>query len=418
MLRNNTIPYEDEYVYFTFNNIHSSEYNLYIQNNFEDLKILLNTGASIEYASPKYKNGNYVLGVTHSQREIPLKLVAENLTRAEVLKMTKWLKAGTIGELIFDFASDWTYDTIIEKISDPNLYEQDDDTFVVSFDVTWKTIESTMQHTTVVSGFYGRPIENITVSALINTTNEALEVDEDNIVCTSNGFPLLQIIKKEDGSFIARIFHLGDGYTDFQVQHNYNAFENNGQKQLLTKLDLSLTNEHEYSPIVTSLQAELTNSNGEADHVVQYSTITNTFFTDNWLPEQQNMRSHFKPDTLKVAYGTTPLQLFSPGAPTVVTNNEHLAELAGTLENWCVIRLKPTLNEVGYAPSGISDYPYITKTPDIEYAKDIDYANKDYSNMLFVYYDEIQIQDDSLTGIATPMPFIGFISAKQFTEAI
>ena len=39
MLKNN-IVYQDNYMYFKFNGIHSSQYNVMIQNNVDDLKII------------------------------------------------------------------------------------------------------------------------------------------------------------------------------------------------------------------------------------------------------------------------------------------------------------------------------------------------------------------------------------------
>lgn len=142
MLKNNN--YTDQYMCFTFNGINSSEKNVYIQNNTDDLKMYLNRGTNIEYTAPKYQNGRYVMGVTHSHREIPLKLVTEPMSRSDINGIMMWLTDGTIGDLSFDFASEWKYRVIVSSISDPILYATEGtSTFIATFDVKFHTIEGT-----------------------------------------------------------------------------------------------------------------------------------------------------------------------------------------------------------------------------------------------------------------------------------
>ena len=154
MLRNNIYAYEDDYMYFTFNGIHSSTYNLIQQNDLEDLKIYADRDTKVDFLQPKYQTGQYLLGVSNPQRKFPLKLVAENVTRVEIKKIIKWLEAGTVGTLSFDYSPDWQYDVVVSEMKDPNIYVLDDENhFIASFEVTFTTIEQSIAYNKFNSEF-------------------------------------------------------------------------------------------------------------------------------------------------------------------------------------------------------------------------------------------------------------------------
>ena len=58
MLINNSYYYEDKYMFFTFDGVHSSKYNLFIVNK-NDLKIENSIGESSEYVSAMFQEGAY-----------------------------------------------------------------------------------------------------------------------------------------------------------------------------------------------------------------------------------------------------------------------------------------------------------------------------------------------------------------------
>ena len=144
MLRNNKYYYEDKYMYFTFNNIHSSKYNLFMKNSGSDLKFINNANSSSQFINPQYQNRAYYSGTNSPQKTFPLDVAAEGLTLHQYKEMMLWLKAGELGFLVFDSNPYWGWDVVLDKADDATYYEKSDGTLIVEFKVTFKTVGTTL----------------------------------------------------------------------------------------------------------------------------------------------------------------------------------------------------------------------------------------------------------------------------------
>ena len=94
--------YNDEHLYFYFNNIYSKHYNLFIENGGSDLQVVNTASPSNQYSSPAYQNYTYYLGTTLQQRTLKYKVAAEGLTQERYKEMMLWLSEGTRGFLTLD----------------------------------------------------------------------------------------------------------------------------------------------------------------------------------------------------------------------------------------------------------------------------------------------------------------------------
>lgn len=152
MLKNNMF-YEDKYMYFTFNEKYSKEYNLYIQNSTQSVPFFVKKNTTIDFISPQSFEGQYALRVSNPQSTCPLDLVGYGLTRQEIIEVMTWLKAGVSGLLIFDYAKtdsyNWAYDVIISDITEPVLNAIDEKHFIVSWKITFVTNGCSYPHSNV-----------------------------------------------------------------------------------------------------------------------------------------------------------------------------------------------------------------------------------------------------------------------------
>lgn len=402
MLENNLF-YKDEYMQFSFKDIHSSRYNLYIKNDIDDLKIFINSEASIEYATPKYQNGKIVLGVTRPQRNIPLSLVAYGLTRQEILSMTKWIKAGEIGGLCFDFSKDWTYDTIVSEVSDLNIYPLENETFIVVFDIQFATLNGTAaRNTSDAVAYYGGDGEAL-IGQASAYNNERLKI------------PSFNISKDNGGAYSIDLFYLGDGCINLNINHSYNQQTNTTEIETeSTKVNKNIKLEINCPSVSTTLQnfstkIEATENTIETIGILTYSQRENLFFIDYMLPEQQE--SHDIIDNLITNLSYEPLILKSPGAPVLIQDRNQFEELISTPFNWAICS-QAVFEQGDYAtgdlyPFGVTTHSVITKnSSNFEW-------NDSYINCYFVYYDTIQIKDTSV-----PILSSGMLNITQYTEAI
>lgn len=288
MSRNNYY-YNDEYMYFTFKEMHSSEYNVFIQNDLEDLKMYINSGISIDYASPKYKNDTYLLGVTRSQREIPLKIAAQGLTRQEIVQVLYWLRPGTVGVLNFDFAPDWVYDVIVDSLADPNIYSNGDDKFAFSTEVKFKTV--------------GKYLARNKIDAYVECNKESDYEFDLNSACNNNfiipiittntsniddnSWPIVEYVKNEKEEIIGTQFlatpKQENGYASFYILNlgngpsiinvDMNIEENS--KEIFFNLNIKFADQF----------AKVSGKAKEKNHILSYSGKNHLFFLDNYLPE-------------------------------------------------------------------------------------------------------------------------------------
>lgn len=140
MLKDKRSYYEDRYMYFTFNGIHSSKYNLFIIND-NNLVIENNVGESSEFITAMFQEGSYYAGTRKSQKIFKRKCAAEGLTLSQYKAMMKWLSAGTAGFLVFDSNPYWGWTVVLEQVGDATFAERQRN-LIVEFELTWKTAGS------------------------------------------------------------------------------------------------------------------------------------------------------------------------------------------------------------------------------------------------------------------------------------
>ena len=391
---NDKMYYTDEFMYFTFNTIRSEQFNLSIQNDIDDLKLYINSGASIDYTAPKYQNGQYVLGVTHSQREFPLKVVARGLNRGDIRQMAQWLKVGSIGVLSFDFATDWGYDTILDTLSDFNLYPMDDEEhFIVSFDLTFKTVEGISAHT--ISSAHWDSTSNYQLGTINNLLN-------------------IPTIEQDDNSFY--IYFLGDDRAEIDFTCTYPSDLQNIDIQIAVPDENYLT--HFKAVLRGSTNKEKTDTNNL--HTLTYKGHSNLLFAEDMLPEYARIHGHFENNGFVLQYNNEPMRLKSPGAPQRINDIGDIEYLRGT-PNWFVC--SPAVvkrRQYNEGPYGRDLYPIqILKKADItrynieEDNWDSIYQDyKDKTELYCGFYATIEIIDES--EVEKDLIF----SVKQYTEVI
>ena len=344
MLENNLI-YQDDYMYFTFNGIYSKDYNLMIQNNIDDLKIITNDGASIDYVSPKYQNGRYMMGVTRSHRSIPHKLVANGITRREANQIATWLATGEYGPLVYDYASDWQYNVVVSKLGDINLYPIDTKRFIVSFDITFETIEGTdaenvqdavimlddLQLYTDAQGSSDQAYYGLNNSKLIPAI-----ACYNKLSSSSTKKDCIQFLPKITTVTIADqsettfegitnctiplyIHHLGSGYSLL----NLSALVGSG--------DASLSISSYNIDNSASINYERNEASGFTQPtIIDYKSHNHLFFINNEMPESKELYKEI--ENLKTIYSNNSIAFKSPGGIQIVLERgEALQEKIETL---------------------------------------------------------------------------------------
>lgn len=390
--RNNYF-YFDDYMYFSFNNIHSSKYNLVIQNDIEDLKLNTDTGAKLDFSSAKYQEGQYYLGVTRPQKSIPLKVVGKELTRAQTIEIAQWLRIGTTGALIFDFAEDWAYDVVVSSLLDFNLYEQEPDTYIVSFEVKFATINSVYarnRYDAAVSSSAVNPTQNEgTETATVSET----ETQTDTVYSYNNNLvlPACALIRTDAKQYTLRIFHLGNHHAEIEVDLTY--------PKPVTAEDVSIKIEKQelFSSSASSLSFEVNLNTGADSSIIRYSSASNLFFINNNLPQQEHQMGRLSLPP-KCVYNVTPIDLKAPGPITVITQ-DNKSSLLNTSYNTFVCKVGKYDYDTEYFANnedGTTFNPYPSTVSDMDLELDpsnpdnqIDLTN--YEGSYFGFYTDAKI---------------------------
>lgn len=131
--------YEDDFLYFTFNDKYSKEYNLFITSDGTDAIIASDSGASSSYDSPLMKNVAFYQGTNKAQRTFSYTMAAGGLTLPQYKEMMLWLEPGQKGFFVKDCDFGWGYNVVIDSIGEVSRYG-DAYTFGVEFKITFKTI--------------------------------------------------------------------------------------------------------------------------------------------------------------------------------------------------------------------------------------------------------------------------------------
>ena len=420
MLKNNFI-YQDEYMFFTFNNIHSSRYNLFIQNGLEDLKLHSGTNSKVSFIQPQYQTGQYMLGVNSPQRSFKLKLAGHNLHKRDIIEICKWLRVGTIGTLSFDFAYDWCYDTVVTQCGEPNLYVQSPDVYTINIEVEWNTLQNPYAHTRYNAYYI---LDNTSKSLNESSFSDAHYASVFN---TDLLIPALTLYEKDNNNYNFRINFLGDSIAYFNFDFQYNPFTYTEAKvnklSYIKNTEISFTKQT-YDLFYTQLKAEINDSLKSVTHTIQYLGLSNLFVADNQLPEQAYYGSHFK--NLQVQYNNTPLVFKSPGAPIRIESVKHFEQLKITNYKWFVCKKGAKAGSSSYPyipPEGVNyPYPYAVTGCTLIYDDEFSTGNftGDFINdtWYFGFYEDFTLKHDFQYSNPSYEDFQGTLTVQQYMEVI
>lgn len=118
---NGANPYVDEYTGFTWNNIHSSSYNCFIENTGH-LEFVGAPDFSNNFVSPAFQTRTYYTGMQNSSKKFTLNLVFYQLTLKELNAALGWLDRTIVSDLFFDYEPYWKYSCKLASIGTIEKY--------------------------------------------------------------------------------------------------------------------------------------------------------------------------------------------------------------------------------------------------------------------------------------------------------
>lgn len=188
--RNNTLYYAtDPHLFFTFNELYSREWNLFIENTNKGggTKTVASPDSSISFATPDYADTTYYLGTTKKQKTFKHTLAADGLTENDLDTILGMLKVGTEGFLVYDTNPYWGWDVVVTKVGDVTKYCAQNG-LIVEFDIEFKTFGDWR-----AKGVYPASVtvDKTSISAQDSLTNE-------------HGIPELvvpELVVSEEGSY-------------------------------------------------------------------------------------------------------------------------------------------------------------------------------------------------------------------------
>ena len=112
---NGANPYVDDYVGFTWNNIHSSAYNCFIENTGH-LEFIGAPDFSNNFVSPAFQTRTYYTGMQNSSKKFSLNLVFYQLSLSELNAAFRWLDRAIVSDFYFDYEPYWKYSCKLSSI--------------------------------------------------------------------------------------------------------------------------------------------------------------------------------------------------------------------------------------------------------------------------------------------------------------
>lgn len=295
MLKNNLYYNNDKYLYFSFNGVHSSEYNLFITNK-DDLTIENSVGESSEYVSALFQEGSYYAGTKKTQKTFKRKCAAEGLTLSQYKRMMRWLTTGTTGFLVFDNNPWWGWTVVLDSVGDASIMERSDK-LLVEFDITFKTVGPYFARNRYAA-YYNE--SNTDAGEILSTCNGRYN---ETAMCNEFGIP---VIFMEESDNIYNYFVQG-----VNNEHQHLDYE----FILDTKNDQAFTLKHNkinYIALKTRpLSVENRTVTASDDHRVKYYGESNLILCNDELIELKHdlLKSNHQPYGILQLQSTTPLEI-------------------------------------------------------------------------------------------------------------
>ena len=350
MLKSNKYFYEDEYMYFTFKQRHSSIYNLIITNS-KGITMFTDRGSKVETTQPQYQSGQYLLGVSHPQRPFPLKLFGCDLTEEQIDEILNWLRIGSTGFLSFDYSADWEHNVVVSSLRNPVKTIAGYNTFNIEIEITFNTLNSSIAKNK--NDGYGTIVTTAANSVLSNYNNE-YQVPV---------FTLSSTLKPSYSELLLRIHCLGDD----KVEIGFKAWDNisSGEKKYV---EMSTNDVNAY--YTKALLKGSASANGQPIEL-EYRPYSNMFFINNYvaeeyiksfgiLQEKSSANEHIN-DYSNVIYNKTAMSFVSPGAPVLLNKNTNIGALLTTPFHWFLC--KKTITEDSSIPYYITALTAATQSP-------------------------------------------------------
>lgn len=334
--------YNDEYMYFSFNGIHSSAYHLFIQNT-KELTIENTIGASSEYSNAILQEGTYFLGTSRKQKTFKRKCAAEGLTKDKYREMMSWLTVGTTGELIFDTDIYWGWTVVLDTVGDASYFtNNNNNTITVEFEITFKTIGTYLAHSvypaTWISDSEDAYVDVVGTNQYLIPPVVAIKTEERDLYELNRTTQFLLKIqnicnKKQDFNF--------NLYTDEALKGDINF---NVKKELIN-----------YASAI--LKVEYSNQYGinniEFDSARSLINVNNTIAEDNIYCKQtiqQNGMMQLS-SNLPIELYTTNINRFEPDA-IVITLDEDSAKLlkSSNYDYICLCKKINNITQYGNTP--------------------------------------------------------------------
>lgn len=120
-LNQGTNPYQDKYTGFTWDSVHSSHYNCFIENTGH-LDFQPAPDFSNNFISPQFQTRTYYTGTQNGSKKITLNLVFVGLTLHELNAAMHWLDRRKIADLYFDYSPFWKYTCKLSAIGTMEKY--------------------------------------------------------------------------------------------------------------------------------------------------------------------------------------------------------------------------------------------------------------------------------------------------------
>ena len=133
-----------EYIYFTFDGISSSKYNLVVQNTGEDLIYPSQPGFENQIIAPIYQGATYLAGVNKKERVFNFNCWVDSLALDVLREMLTWLSVNKVGTLSLGYNPNFQYQVKINSIADFKhmAINGEDGTVNYEFQISFVTIGS------------------------------------------------------------------------------------------------------------------------------------------------------------------------------------------------------------------------------------------------------------------------------------
>lgn len=109
---------EIKYLYFTFDGVSSSRFNLIVQNQGEDLIFPSQPTFENQIITPLYQGATYLAGVQTKDRVFTFSCWVDSITTETVREMLNWLSVNKTGLLSLDYNPNFAYNVKVSNLSD------------------------------------------------------------------------------------------------------------------------------------------------------------------------------------------------------------------------------------------------------------------------------------------------------------